>query len=146
MKQSKKEDKIRQKNNFNNIEDIEQIEDLIIHKHSKIKIFFVLFLVIFVISGLSILSTKNHNKFSDKVEKININQLIIVKEDGKYGFINDSGKVVIKPAYDEVENFIGDYAKIKDGDKYKLIDKKGKVKFESNEKMVFLILTIIIYG
>ena len=56
--------------------------------------------------------------------------LIAIKEDGKYGFIDTKGHVVIKPQFDEVSSFNGNYAVVKDDGKFKLIDKKGNVKFE----------------
>ena len=64
------------------------------------------------------------------IDKIDDNALIIVKEDGKYGYINTKGKVVIKPKYDDASSFTGNFAVVKDDGKYKVIDKKGKVKFE----------------
>lgn len=79
-----------------------------------------LLLFIFIIKG--------DNKYEGLT--IDENALIIVKDDGKYGYINNNGKVIIKPQYEQASSFNGNYAVVSDGEKYKLIDKKGKVKFE----------------
>lgn len=51
--------------------------------------------------------------------KINLN--------GKWGFENRDGKVVIKPFYDEVFNFKEDLCCVMNDDKYGYIDRHGKV-------------------
>ncbi|HQC55263.1 MAG TPA: WG repeat-containing protein [Clostridia bacterium] len=51
--------------------------------------------------------------------KINLN--------GKWGFENRNGKVMIEPAYDEVFNFKEDLCCVMNDDKYGYIDRKGNV-------------------
>ena len=51
---------------------------------------------------------------------------------GKYGFINGSGKVVIKPQYDKVGFFEDDIVYVKKNKKAGYLDKKGKVIMELN--------------
>lgn len=47
-------------------------------------------------------------------------------ENGKWGFINQMGTVVIAPEYDEVEDFAGGVCLVKKGGKWGVIDKNGK--------------------
>ena len=121
--------------NENSIEDIEQIEDLIIKKNTKLKIFIIFGIILLAIVIISFLGIRTgSSKYDDKVEKIDDDQYIIIKENEKYGYINDDGKVIIGAVYDEADQFIGNYAIVKKDKKYKLIDKSGKVKFETDVK------------
>jgi len=56
-------------------------------------------------------------------------------ENGKWGFVDKTGKVVIKIKYDFVEDFERGLAKVKLNGKYGFIDKRGKkiypIKYES---------------
>lgn len=45
----------------------------------------------------------------------------------KYGYINNLGKLIIKPQFDAADDFTDDLAKIKISDKYGFIDKTGKI-------------------
>lgn len=119
---------------LDDIDDIEQIENLIIKKYKKIKVLGALTLVIIFIIILSVFNKKNDVKSYDEFEKIDDTQYIIIKEGDKYGYINEKGKVIISPVYNEVDEFIGNYAIVKQDSKYKLIDKTGKVKFELDSK------------
>lgn len=50
-----------------------------------------------------------------------------IEQDGKWGFINTKGEIVIKANnYDDVTNFYGGYASYKDGQEWGLIDEKGE--------------------
>lgn len=51
----------------------------------------------------------------------------IIEENGKQGFIDSTGKVVIKPAFDKVGNFSEDLALVSNGTSYGYINKKGKL-------------------
>ncbi len=68
------------------------------------------------------------------------NKPIIVKNNGKYGYITSEGKTMIEPQYNNVNDFYGDYAVVtvdnpnKDSYNetiYQIIDKKGNVKLSS---------------
>ena len=50
----------------------------------------------------------------------------VVKEDGKYGYIDESGDYAIDPKFDEAWSFIRGSAVIKENGLYGLIDKEGK--------------------
>lgn len=54
------------------------------------------------------------------------NRFIINNNDGKYGFINDSGEVVIKPVYDKVKDFSEGLAAAKLWWKWGYIDTEDK--------------------
>ena len=47
-------------------------------------------------------------------------------ENGKWGFINTAGIVVIQPAYDEVKDFKGGYSIVKQDGRWGIMDKTGK--------------------
>ena len=63
--------------------------------------------------------------YYDEVVEI-FNEYIAVKKDGKYGFINRTGKLIIEPIYDKVYPMYEEKAVvIKDG-QYEIIDNTGK--------------------
>ena len=76
----------------------------------------------------------------------NPNQLIKVKKDDQYGYINTKGKFVTNKLYDEATNYYGEYAIIQteaeiDGvtkTVSKIIDKKGKTKVEIQNKAEYI--------
>lgn len=80
--------------------------------------------------------SKNGQETIDKV--FNPEQLIKVRKDGKYGYINTKGKFVTNKLYDEATNYYGEYAIIQTETKVdgvtktvsQIIDKKGKTKVE----------------
>ncbi len=49
------------------------------------------------------------------------------KKDGKWGYFDNSGKIVIKPNFDDAYDFVGDFAKVRIGDDFAYIDRKGKI-------------------
>ena len=56
--------------------------------------------------------------------------LFVIREggtNGKYGFIDKTGKVVIEPQYDYVEPFSEGMARVEAGDKWGFVDEKGKL-------------------
>lgn len=50
-----------------------------------------------------------------------------VKTDGKWGYIDKKGKMVIKPTYDFAGNFEGNYSTVHKGNYIYVIDKTGKI-------------------
>ncbi|HEY9296759.1 MAG TPA: WG repeat-containing protein, partial [Phormidium sp.] len=54
------------------------------------------------------------------------NKLFPVKQNGKYGYIDQSGKVVITAQFDEAFDFSEGMAKVKIADKFGYIDRTGK--------------------
>lgn len=46
-------------------------------------------------------------------------------EDGKWGYADENGKVIIMPEYDDVEPFVGEVSVVRKGDLWAFIDKKG---------------------
>jgi hypothetical protein len=57
--------------------------------------------------------------------------LFPVEEDGKWGYIDKTGRVVIKPQFDDALRFSEELAKVKVGRKFGFIDKTGKVAIEA---------------
>jgi tetratricopeptide (TPR) repeat protein len=53
--------------------------------------------------------------------------IFLVKLNGKYGFINKSGKVLINPQFDAAGNFYDGLAVVKSGEKWGYINKSGKI-------------------
>ncbi len=78
--------------------------------------------------------------FTSKINSIyNPNNPIVVEKDGLYGYMDTKGKTLLQPVYKEASAFIGSHTLVairsKDtltGLTYQVIDKKGKVKYESN--------------
>jgi hypothetical protein len=66
----------------------------------------------------------------------NTDKPILLKEDGKFGYISTKGEVLIEPKYQMAHEFYGDYARVSLDGKSQLIDKSGDVKMEA-EKMLF---------
>jgi len=50
-----------------------------------------------------------------------------IKVNGKYGFINRSGKIIIPPAYDEAQPFQQGLSCVRIGNKYGFIDPEGRM-------------------
>lgn len=58
-------------------------------------------------------------------------QIFPVKEQLRWGFIDHTGKVVIAPQYDEVQDFDSySYVKVRKGDKWGIVDRKGTILLE----------------
>lgn len=95
----------------------------------------ILLIGLFILIKLIFFNPKTNNSYNI----YNENNPIIVEKDGLYGYINKDGKVLIRPTYKEASQFIGNHTlvSIRDydsqtGSKYQIIDKKGKVKYESD--------------
>ncbi len=56
----------------------------------------------------------------------------VANDNDKYGFIDKSGALVIPHQFDGAYKFINGYAVVKSGEKYGVIDKKGKYKINPN--------------
>lgn len=52
---------------------------------------------------------------------------VAITQDGKWGYINEKGKVVIEPQYQAADWFYGGLARVRKDGKWGLINKKGKV-------------------
>ena len=52
-------------------------------------------------------------------------KLALVKTDGKFGFLNESGQFTIEPQYKEAKEFSEGYAAVKQGNLWGFIDKKN---------------------
>jgi hypothetical protein len=63
--------------------------------------------------------------------------LFPVDRNGKWGFIDASGKIVIEPAFEEVAHFSEGLAAVKLNDKYGYIDQTGKTVIEPQFRYVF---------
>ena len=119
-----------------------------INKKVLIPIIAVVLLVIVALVVLLIIKPfggSTANELSSAKTILDPNRPIVIKEDGKYGFISSKGKQIIEPKYLEASNFYGDYAIVKievDDDeldyfdyKYQIINQKGK---EQLEEAVYL--------
>ena len=101
--------------------------------------------VILIVLGICIIGIGGfivYNFFSSStgVETLfDQNKPIKISKDGKYGYINTNGKVIINPTYDEASEFYGKFAIVKSkgqdkygfDDLYQVIDSSGKVKASS---------------
>lgn len=56
--------------------------------------------------------------------------LTLVEKNGFYGFINDTGKIVIALTFDDAQAFSEGLAAVKQGEKWGYINKKGNFKIE----------------
>ena len=54
-------------------------------------------------------------------------KLYPVRQQGKWGFINREGKIVIRPQFDGAEEFTEDLAPVQIGNKHGYIDRAGKI-------------------
>ena len=53
-------------------------------------------------------------------------ELALVKQNGKIGYLDKTGKLAIKPAYEKARGFSDGLAAVKDQTKWGFIDAKGK--------------------
>lgn len=53
-----------------------------------------------------------------------------VKQDGKWGFMDKEGKIMIEPQYEDARSFCNGYAAVKQNGKWGFINKEGTVIIE----------------
>lgn len=73
----------------------------------------------------TVMSTLQNTYNSSKTE--NIIKLFSVSIAGKYGYINEKGKIIIKPQFDYAASFKEGFAKVEIDNKYGYINEKGKI-------------------
>ncbi|QHQ60123.1 hypothetical protein Ana3638_04435 [Anaerocolumna sedimenticola] len=81
---------------------------------------------------------------STKSVKANDLYPISVQTDGKvrYGYINNTGKMVIQPIYESGENFSEGLAVVYNNNKNQVINQKGEIIFETELRLDFFISLI----
>lgn len=114
-------------------------------KNITIAIIIAIAIIAIVVSIIIFLPTKNtEEKLLENA--FNQEQLIKVKNNDKYGYIDTTGKIVLKPKYEYASDFYGKYAIVRsqvttDGlttDMYQIIDEKGNVKLSSATSIEYL--------
>ena len=117
---------------------------------SKMIIFIIIGVIVLlgsVIGIISILPKSESKKEAERIEqKFEIDKPIPVRKGEKYGYIDTKGKFVITPEYEDANEFVGDYAIVKqkndvDGielSSYLIINKKGKVIKESTSLIKYI--------
>lgn len=63
---------------------------------------------------------------ASKKEETKSSRLFVVIQNGMYGYIDRTGKVVIHPKFDEARDFSEGLARVEMNSKWGYIDKKGK--------------------
>jgi len=63
----------------------------------------------------------------DSIEYGEENFTFAVRKDGKYGFINLDGELIIAPQYDDYVSFVGGVAQVKFNDTWGLVDKQNNI-------------------
>lgn len=61
-----------------------------------------------------------------KTKRESCTRLLPVKKDGKYGYIDTTGKIVVPPQWDYAQDFQDGIAMVMQGNKQGYIDKTGK--------------------
>lgn len=105
-------------------------------KNSKNIILIIMLLVVLIGIGTFLITkfSGKRNVATDLSDIYDSNKPIIVKDNGKYGYITSEGKNMIKVQYDNANDFHGEYAMVRVGNSYQIIDKEGNVKISVKEK------------
>ena len=100
--------------------------------------FFNLLIIVFLLGVGGVIGYQYwQNKKNAFTDVFNENQLVAIKQDGKYGYIDTDGNMVIEPKYIKATDFHGDYGMVyttnkdengEEDDVYAIIDRKGNIK------------------
>ena len=59
-------------------------------------------------------------------------------DEGKWGYLNKKGEVILKPIYTKCENFVNDLARVMlDNTTFNIINKKGEILFKGDEETTY---------
>ena len=123
--------------------------------------FLLLFFIIVqqsIYAEISVYAEKNRFGLKDSTENIitpaKYKKLIrlgtsswIMQERSKFGIINNSGEITVKPVYNQAERVAGKYVKFRKGSKYCLLNEYGKDILSKDENSVELFSSIdLLYG
>lgn len=109
---------------------MEKVKELLKNKNVIIAIVGVIVAVIAIFIGFKMFSKSDEEVLIARI--FDTEKPISIKKDGKYGYINTKGKVIIEPAYKVANDFYGEFAAVKtEDDKYQIINRKGDVKATS---------------
>lgn len=87
---------------------------------------FVLLSLFLLTDSYSQESANSWSKNYDKVFPVKENR-ILVKKDGKFGYVNSSGEQITQIIYDDGFNFSNGYAIVNKNDKYAFVNQEGKL-------------------
>lgn len=110
--------------------------------YKKILLILSVIVIIVIATFIFLNNSKSNNNDNNKTDYLGSifdpNRPIVVKDNGKFGYISSNGKVLIEPQYKFANSFIGKYALVaidgtEDSDEviYQIIDEKGNVKLAS---------------
>lgn len=86
---------------------------------------FIMIILMFMLIGLSFVNCGQ--KKTAVTQPKDPNPLFLISVDGKYGYIDKTGKIVINPQFDDgAGSFSEGLASVEIGDKWGFIDKTGK--------------------
>ena len=77
----------------------------------------------YIDSSNTILSTPVQEKYYD----FNADGVAFFRLEKKLGLLGTDGKLIIEPTFDVIKPFVDGYARVRNGDNWGMIDKKGKV-------------------
>ena len=103
---------------------------------NNMKILIAILVVLFLVV-LFALGAKQKQSSKKGFYTFDENKLVTIYENGKYGFINQKGKVVTKPEYSYVVDTSGKYAIVEKDNVYYLLDQNGKQKLESKTVITY---------
>ncbi len=100
--------------------------------------FFNLLIIVFVLAVGGVIGYQYwQNRKNAYTSVFNDNQLVAIKENGKYGYIDTDGNMVIEPKYTMATDFHGDYGMVylasndeNEKEVYAIIDRKGNIKIK----------------